>query len=240
MFPPVVFSLEVIPECSSTNTLLLEKRGPDFHGAALLALKQSAGSGRRGRSWWSVEGNLALSVGFRFSGNPSLAPLLPFAAGIALRAALSRYLPSDADLRLKWPNDLYLEDRKVAGMLSQARQQGEGVDLVLGIGVNLKAAPDLSEATFLGEFAEIIPGPEEFARAFLIILEQVLEDISDFPALKTRWENAARIQGAKLRILQEEKIVTAKGILPSGELLVIEDSGAERALASEEISLRFV
>lgn len=240
MFPPVDFRLEVIPECGSTNAELLERRGPGFHGTALLALKQHAGAGRRGRSWWSGEGNLAMSVGFHLKGHEKLAPLIPFTAGIALRGALSRWLPSGADLRLKWPNDLYLEDLKLAGMLSQARQQGDELDLVLGIGLNLAAAPpDNPEATCLADHAEEIPGPEEFARAFLEVWRDVFEDLTDFSSLKTRWENGARIHGARLRILGEEKLVTAKGILPGGELLVL-DGGKERVLASEEVSLRFV
>ena len=79
-FPAPDFRLRVVEECGSTNEALLEERAaPDFHGRALLALRQTAGVGRRGRGWWSGEGNLALSVALRLP-EPEHATLLPFLA----------------------------------------------------------------------------------------------------------------------------------------------------------------
>lgn len=240
MFPPVTFRLEIVAECASTNEELLERRGPEFHGAVLLALRQSAGRGRRGRSWWSSDGNLTLSAGFRLAASAAVAPLLPFTAGLALHETLGSYLPSGADLRLKWPNDVYLGGRKLGGMLSQARQQGDGLDLVLGIGVNLKTAPPPESARVpavsLAEFAPA-PTPERITRELLRVWERLLVGLRDFPSLKERWEAAALLPGSEFRVVGEEGTYRALGILPTGELEARDEAGGQRVFASEEVSL---
>lgn len=242
MFPPVSFRLRVIEECESTNEALLRDRGADFHGSVLMALRQTAGQGRRGRAWWSGPGNLALSAGFRWERGAALAPLLPFTAGLALHETISRWLDGAHDLRLKWPNDLYLHGAKLAGMLMQARQQGDAVDLAVGIGVNLRAAPppELAPvpATSLAEHADA-PEPEVFAHAFLDVWKEHLR-VPDFTTLKTRWEKAARLEGTRLGIVGEAEEVKAVALLSSGELLVETSAGGRRSLSSEEVSLRFV
>lgn len=229
------FHLDVLEACDSTNDLLMQKRDlPDFHGHAILAKRQLAGQGRRGRTWWSGEGNLALSVGFRLD-DPKLAALLPFAAGIAMAEILN-----DLPVRLKWPNDIYLNGQKFAGLLSQARQQGTSIDLVLGIGANLSSVPPESSvpAISLAEFGKKI-GPVDFANDFLMQFELVLARLKDFSALNESWEKYAKIQGAKIQIVGEEMEYEGVGIVETGELQVIRD-GKMRLLSSEEISVRFL
>jgi BirA family transcriptional regulator, biotin operon repressor / biotin---[acetyl-CoA-carboxylase] ligase len=224
MFPRGVrFRLEVVDECPSTNDALLERRGsPDFHGSALLARRQTSGHGRRGRSWSTLEGNLALSFGLAVP--ESVLPWLPFACGLALFDTLAPLLPGAADLRLKWPNDLYLDGMKVAGMLSQGRQvPGRGAEVVVGIGVNLARAAYVEP-----------PAPEAYARAILAMLGNVFEEYRDFPGLRADWEAAARLGEGPLWIVGEAEPVRALELLPTGELLL--DGG--RRLASEEVSLR--
>lgn len=242
MFPPVSFRLRVIEECDSTNEELLRQRGPEFHGSAILALTQTAGQGRRGRSWWFGAGNLALSAAFRWESGGELAPLLPFVAGVAVHETLSRWVLGSHDLRLKWPNDVYLNGAKLAGMLVQARQKGNSVDLVLGLGVNLREAPppELASvpATSLAAVTDEVPEPELFAHAFLDQWEKELR-VAHFELLKEKWEKAARLQGTRLRVTGENESVTAVALLPSGELEVVTGSGARRTLASEDVSLRF-
>jgi BirA family transcriptional regulator, biotin operon repressor / biotin---[acetyl-CoA-carboxylase] ligase len=241
LFPPVRFQLEVLDECGSTNELLLGRRGQaGFHGAALMARRQTAGYGRRGRSWFSAEGNLALSLGFEMPADADAVILLPFVAGLAAFAACGAWLPQKADLRLKWPNDIYLDGRKLSGLLSQARQGPQGTEVVLGIGLNLKQVPqDLAETTIaLASYGEP-PQPEAFAELFLRELERIFSEARDFAWLKPRWEAAARLREGRLHILGEPGSVEPLALLPSGELLVRTEVGAERRLSSEEVSLRF-
>lgn len=232
-----MFRLEIIEECGSTNDELLSRRGePGFAGLALLARRQTAGHGRRGREWWTGDGNLALSVGFRFRAGEEVA-LLPFRAGIALAEALGEFLPATSEIRLKWPNDVYVNGKKISGLLSQVRQSGESVDLVLGIGVNLQSAPPDMDACAVSDFA-LAPRPEEFAPILLGRLKDQLAH-ADFSHLKAEWEKHARITGAKLTILGEEGEYEGVGLLPTGELEVKDSAGNPRRLSSETVSLRF-
>lgn len=230
-----MFRLEILSECGSTNDELFARRSePGFAGLALLALKQTSGHGRRGRQWWSGEGNLALSVGFRLRAGEEAA-LISFRAGIALAEALSRFLPPSADIRLKWPNDVYVDGKKISGLLSQARQAGADVDLVLGIGVNLKAAPPGMDACAVSDWMPP-PSPEEFARVLLSRLESVP---GDFSSLGPAWERYARVKGASLTVVGEEGELKGVGLLSTGELEVRDGSGNLRRLSSEAVSLRF-
>jgi BirA family biotin operon repressor/biotin-[acetyl-CoA-carboxylase] ligase len=237
LFPHVNFSLAIVEECESTQTLLLARRGePNFHGAAVLALRQTAGYGRRGRNWDSVSGNLSLSFGLEIAENESLS-LLPFACGIALFETASGFLPPNARLRLKWPNDLYLEGKKLAGLIAQGRQvSGRGSEVVVGVGVNLSTAPDGIEppAIALAALGET-PSPADFAVEFLTNLEGAFHRASEFATLKEEWERGARPGEGDLFVVGEWAPVRGKELLPTGELLL--EGG--RRLASEEVSLRF-
>lgn len=243
MFPQTKFSLEIMAECESTNEELWKKRDQDFHGKAILALMQNAGVGRRGRSWWFGSGNLALSIGFRLLGNENLVPLFPFVAGIALAETVSASITDSNHIRLKWPNDLYLEGKKLAGILVQAKQQGSNTDVVLGLGVNLSSPPpeELASvpATSLSYYGETI-APEIFAKQFLKNLEKEIQRNRSFQDLERAWSSWAKIFTTKLQVAGEEEILQADKLLPTGELQVKTKSGVVRRLSSEEVSLRLL
>lgn len=238
LFPQVKFRLNIIDSCESTNELLWMERGSEsFHGLAIAAKKQTAGQGRRGRSWWFREGNLAVSVGIRFV-DPAHIALFPFTAGIAMGRLLS-FLPS---LQLKWPNDIYLDGKKFAGILSQARQQGSSADIVLGLGANLIASPPEElcsvPSVALSSFCSP-PVMADFAISFLREWERVLHDMQSFSSIEKEWERYARVKGAEFEVLGEEGSVRGLGLLPTGELSVLSPEGVKRVLSSEEISLRY-
>lgn len=231
------FHLEVIEECASTNELLLERRDdPSFSGLAIMAKRQTAGFGRRGRSWWTGEGNLALSLGFRLGQESAAVTLLPFVGGLSLLDALRPYLSPEADLRLKWPNDVYLEGKKLSGLIAQARQSESGADVVLGIGLNLRQAPPELDAISLSELTEA-PSPEEFARSFLLHFHSRLEALREFSIFRKEWESAAKLSSSRLTILGEEGEFVGVELLPTGELKVKAESGEVRVLSSETVSL---
>lgn len=227
------FRLEVLATCGSTNEELMSRRGsPDFSGTALLALRQTAGVGRRGKDWWSGEGNLALSVALRLGDARALAGL-PFAAGLALHDALSFYLPASADIRLKWPNDVYVDGKKISGLISQARQSGEGADVVLGLGVNLQSAPPGLGAACVADYGSA-PAPTVFAGLLLTALEARLAE-KDFV---TAWEERARLPEVELTVVGEAGVYRGRRLLPTGELEVEDEAGALRVLSSEAVSIR--
>lgn len=118
------------------------------HGTAVLARRQLAGRGRDGRAFASPGGGMYLSVVLRPRAPPSAWGLLPIAAGLGVLDALARW---GFDARLKWPNDVLLDGRKVGGILVESRW-GEAPFAVVGVGLNLAATPaDLPLATCLAE-----------------------------------------------------------------------------------------
>ncbi|MGZ3693037.1 MAG: biotin--[acetyl-CoA-carboxylase] ligase [Bdellovibrionota bacterium] len=238
IFKSQIFDLEVLPECGSTNEVLLTRRElAKFPSMALLALRQTAGQGRRGREWQSGTGNLALSVAFRAE-SAKEAPLYGFLIGLAAYRTVVPLLPDGLDLRLKWPNDIYLEGKKLAGILAQAKQQGVGCDLAVGIGLNLANAPLGVGAIALSKFAPA-PSPESFALSLLGELTELLTELKDFGGLQRAWEGAAKLRGTELTIQGEGGSWRAQELLPTGELLVAGTNGETRKLASEEVSVRF-
>jgi BirA family biotin operon repressor/biotin-[acetyl-CoA-carboxylase] ligase len=128
---------------TSTNDLALAAaRNGAPHGATFVADFQSAGRGRRGRTWLASAGqSLLVSIVLR----PSLAAdslgLLPLATGLAVRAALSDLLPATLaeHATVKWPNDVLVGNRKIAGVLTESRHDAVSPSVVVGVGVNVSA-----------------------------------------------------------------------------------------------------
>lgn len=112
----------------------------------IVAEEQTAGRGRLGRQWQSLTGNLFTSALFSFHGQLRDAPLVCFAAGLAVAAAIDELAPeAGRDVALKWPNDLVVGDQKLGGILIEAT--GLKSLLVAGFGLNLAKAPELADRT---------------------------------------------------------------------------------------------
>jgi BirA family biotin operon repressor/biotin-[acetyl-CoA-carboxylase] ligase len=127
----------------STNAEAARLHAAGAGACWIIAGVQTAGRGRRGRAWVSPPGNLHASHLLPWRGPAGQAALFSFAAALALREALAGCGVPPAALAFKWPNDLLLHDGKVAGILIETSGPGGAVDhLVIGIGVNLVAAPD--------------------------------------------------------------------------------------------------
>ena len=137
----------------------------------IMARRQTAGRGRRGRSWAAGHGNLAATLVFRPYCTPAEGVRRSFLAANALFEALAIYVERSC-LSLKWPNDVLLNDGKVAGILLESSGSGPFLDwLSIGIGVNLKTVPEgINDAAFgpvslLGE-----GGDDVSADTFLSVL----------------------------------------------------------------------
>lgn len=112
--------------------------GPEW----VMAHRQTAGRGRRGRVWVSPEGNLAATLVLRPGGGPQQAALRSFVASLALYDACHAVTGRTDGLALKWPNDVLLNGGKLAGILLESIGGADGIAyLAIGIGVNLVAAP---------------------------------------------------------------------------------------------------
>ena len=138
--------LTLLDETGSTNddALALGRSGA-AHGTAVAARRQTAGRGRRGHVWASPAGNLYLSVVLRPRVTPSRLPGIAAACGLGVADILNK-------VQLKWPNDLLVQDRKLAGILVEASRDGAGEPFaVCGVGVNVGSAPRDLRATCLAE-----------------------------------------------------------------------------------------
>ncbi len=130
-------------ELGSTSDFCVAKaKAGEAEGLAVMARRQTAGRGSRGREWQAPEGNLNLSVLLRPGVPAADSGMFPLLAGVAVYEALKTFLPAEVVLRLKWPNDVLVGQAKIAGILIDASPVDGQLDwLVIGIGINLLAAP---------------------------------------------------------------------------------------------------
>jgi BirA family biotin operon repressor/biotin-[acetyl-CoA-carboxylase] ligase len=133
----------ILPEIDSTNAEAA-RIAPDLSGPTwVLALCQTKGRGRRGRHWRDPEGNFAATYVSRPDGPPEQVALRSFVAALALHEALITLTGRPECFALKWPNDVLLNGGKLAGILLESVGHGATVGhLAVGIGVNLRQAPD--------------------------------------------------------------------------------------------------
>jgi BirA family biotin operon repressor/biotin-[acetyl-CoA-carboxylase] ligase len=126
----------------------------------VLARRQTAGRGRRGRDWRDPPGNFAATLILRPSGDAAAAALYSFVAALALFEALAQVAGPQVRLAIKWPNDVLLNGGKLAGILLESQGEARGVaHLLIGVGVNLAAAPDAG-ALEPGAVAPVALAPE--------------------------------------------------------------------------------
>jgi BirA family biotin operon repressor/biotin-[acetyl-CoA-carboxylase] ligase len=200
--------------------------------------RQTAGYGRRGRAWESLAGNLAATLLLPLQGRlPEEAPAAyAFAAALAVRDACAEAGASLRDLSLKWPNDVLYRGGKLAGLLLELVAEGDRRALLLGIGVNLAAAPEVEayETAALGERA---PAPD----AFLALLDaRLLARLGQwrtdgFGALRDAFEVAATGLHGEVTVRLPDGTVTglAQCLGEDGALIVVTEAGPRRFAAGD-------
>ena len=138
--------------------------------SVVIADAQTAGRGRQGRAWQSEPGNLHLSVLLRPRGGVARGGRLPLLAGLAVAEAVAGL---GLDARVKWPNDVWVAGRKVAGVLVEASSSGGTVEsAVVGIGVNVRSVPDALDAATRAAsacLADFGPAPEPLEVAAAVL-----------------------------------------------------------------------
>jgi BirA family biotin operon repressor/biotin-[acetyl-CoA-carboxylase] ligase len=226
-------------ELDSTQRLARElARGGADEGTTVIAERQTAGRGRLGRHWHSPPGlNLYCSVVLRPALGPAAVPRLALIAGLAVVDAV-REVAGLAGA-LKWPNDVLLDGRKVAGILTEMEAEVERVHFVIaGIGVNVNAAdfpPDLAgKATSLRLAGGQPVDRAAFAAGLLAALEGRYRRFlaAGFAAMRSEWEACSALTGKEVRVTAPEGEV-------AGRVLGVDDDGALR-LAGPRGELRVV
>jgi BirA family biotin operon repressor/biotin-[acetyl-CoA-carboxylase] ligase len=134
--------LSLLEQTPSSNALLLQMPAEERHAHAVLADHQTAGKGRRGRSWQSPPGsNIYLSLGWNFDSVPADLSCLPLAMGVAVVRGLER--KGVPELGLKWPNDIQAGGKKLGGILVESKPRAHGgVSVVAGVGINVRMSAE--------------------------------------------------------------------------------------------------
>jgi BirA family biotin operon repressor/biotin-[acetyl-CoA-carboxylase] ligase len=244
--PPEVAELGVafrhVAELGSTNDAALDAVAEGAHRIWIVADRQLHGRGRQGRHWHSAPGNLYATLGMRFEGCLSEAPRLGFVAGVALARALRSLAPPEQAGRilLKWPNDVLVDGRKLAGILLEARKLAEGAHaLALGFGVNLgNSPPDVGVPVIaLNEWAGEVPRERAFAALAQGLARELarLEAPGGFSAIRAGWLEMALPIGTpiRLRLASGERSGRFAGLDPEGALLIDTEGERSRIVAGE-------
>lgn len=237
--------LAVIPVIDSTNQYLLDRMDTLQSGDACVAEYQQAGRGRRGRQWFSPFGaNLYLSMYWRLEQGPVAAMGLSLVIGIVTAEVLQALGASD--VRVKWPNDLYLKDRKLAGILVELTgKTGDAAQIVMGTGINLSmVSPDtsvvnqgwinLQEAGVKVDRNELAATLVNEMRVSLQLFER--EGLAPFI---DRWSELDNFINRPVKLLIGEREIAgiARGIDQQGGL-ILEQDGVRKSWVGGEISLR--
>ncbi|WP_291991472.1 biotin--[acetyl-CoA-carboxylase] ligase [Candidatus Accumulibacter sp. ACC007] len=241
------FTVTALAECVSTSTVLLERAAQGApSGSVLVADRQTAGRGRRGRSWLSTpEASLTFSLLWCFEGSVARLAGLSLAVGLAVARGLAN--SGVGGVGLKWPNDILLEGGKVGGILVDLDTAATSTRAVIGIGLNLQLPPDGNEAFLqrpaaLAQVMAPVPDRQQLLAQLLTDLAGIMDRFEDggFAVLRNDWQAYHVWQGRQVRLL-DGVLVDRQGLCmgadSDGALLLQTEAGIERCL-SGDVSLR--
>lgn len=238
--------LELIPVIDSTNQYLLERVNESEKGRVCVAEYQASGRGRRGRQWVSPFGsNLYLSMYWRLDAGMAAAMGLSLVIGIAAVEALEEMgIPG---VKLKWPNDLYYQDKKLAGILVEmSGQAGGAANLVIGMGLNIgmpDKQPDIDQPwTTLNQVcADHRLDRTQLALTLIEHWKTILADyeMMGLAGFVDRWNRLDNFIGRPVKLLMGAREVKGivQGIDQQGGVVLETDNGLETYIGGE-ISLR--
>ena len=228
------FTVEVLPEIDSTSTELMRRiRAGRGEPTLLVAERQSAARGRMGKAWYSERGaSLSFSLAL---------PLAPADwAGLSLAVGVTVARCLHPDLRLKWPNDLWLADRKLGGILIETTALEGQRFVVIGIGLNIlpRSAEGLSTApAALSELRPDCDAPQALRDIAAPLVAAVKRfEQHGFAPFRQAFDDLDLLRHRPLR-LSDGTTGIGQGVADDGALLVQTDSGLQR-VTSAEVSVR--
>lgn len=230
----------------STNTFARSLKENDApHGTLIVADEQTAGKGRQERQWRSQKGkNLLFSLVLKPAFPQEKIRLLPFAAALASADAIE--METGCAVECKWPNDLLVARKKVAGMLIETSVQEEVVkNAILGIGINVNQtvfADDIKEkATSLRLHSSKDVDRVHLLCGVLEELENRYEQLQQFPPqlLLDEWKQRATMFGTTITLVEHSSLLkaTAIDVAPNGALVIEELNGARREVFAGDVTI---
>jgi BirA family transcriptional regulator, biotin operon repressor / biotin---[acetyl-CoA-carboxylase] ligase len=231
---------------STQNFALKLASRPHENGSLVIAEKQTHGRGRLNRKWLSPKGGIWISVLLKPNFEITQASLVPMMTSLALAIAIEKILKLKP--KLKWPNDVTLNNKKVAGILVDAAAESNKIDyLVIGVGINFKIEPKL--------FAKVIKNSDNFygittlvgknenanpialLQVFLLELEQLYNKLmaNSLDEIKSQWEKRSSTLGRNVTVSTPGGQVTGKavGIDNDGALLISHRGKLQRLLVGD-------
>ena len=232
--------IQTVPSTGSTNADLAARlTGHErvAEGDWLIADRQSAGKGRQGRAWFDGAGNFMGSTVVRSAPNDPAPGTLALVAGLAVLEAAAPFVPPPHSPQLKWPNDVLIGAAKLCGILLERVNDA----VVIGIGVNLAAAPQVEgrETIALAQFGPA-PDRDTFAAALARQFDLELDRWRSFglePLLR-RWQAAAHPLGTPLLLGEPDETPlpgTFAGLAADGALQLRLADGTTRTVHAGEI-----
>lgn len=220
----------------STNAEAIRlARAGAAHGTAVTAAEQTGGRGRMGRSWQSPPGNLYVSFVLRPAVAAPAAAQIGFVAALAVADAVDASLPGHAVL--KWPNDVLVDGAKISGILAERGDEASPW-LVLGIGLNIAAAPDglAYTATCLHAQGAVVTVDAALAALTTALRTRVDQwTTHGFAPVRTGWLARAHPPGTRLRVSLGDGALDCSfdGLADDGALLVRTPDGQRRLVAGD-------
>lgn len=224
------------------TTMTLARREADEGaptGALVLAEEQTAGRGRRGRSFYSPAGeNLYFTIVLR--PDPSEYAGIPLAVPLAVAAACG---DEGVDARIKWPNDIWVGERKLCGMLIDAEQGVSGATVLPGIGINVNGDPTTNPelrdiATSLRrELGHAVSREALLARICNGLEARLALDLSE---LQAEYEARSMVLGRRIEVMAQDGNYDAQAVRigPAGQLVVRRDDGRELEVLAADVTVR--
>jgi BirA family biotin operon repressor/biotin-[acetyl-CoA-carboxylase] ligase len=244
----------VLSQTDSTNSVIQGMSGDLQHAHAVVAEHQTSGRGRRQKTWHSpAGGNIYLSLGWRLGNTVGPLSTLPLVVAVAVCRTLDR-----AGLQghgIKWPNDILINGKKLAGILVEMQSSGQGQALaVIGVGLNVRmprsGRGDTLEGvigqpwTDLSSELEVSNGLTSRNQLTALLLEELLTaldgfEANGFTAFRNDWEKRDVLYGRKIKLEHNGSMTKgeARGVDSSGGLLLNTGSTDTRVFHSGEVSV---
>jgi BirA family biotin operon repressor/biotin-[acetyl-CoA-carboxylase] ligase len=235
---------------STQNQALKMADDISHDGSVIVASKQTGGRGRAGRKWISPKGGIWISIILQPKFDISITTLFPIASALALSIAIEKTFSIKPEL--KWPNDLTIKGKKVAGMLVDVSLESNRIEnLVLGVGINfdvnvkqieksLKGTPNFyGVATLNGQKKKV--KPIQLVQTFLVELEKIYKSLN---AKKTKriifeWTSRSSTIGKNVELNTADTKIKGKAIRidEDGALVVLENNKEHRIIAGDIIHM---
>jgi BirA family transcriptional regulator, biotin operon repressor / biotin---[acetyl-CoA-carboxylase] ligase len=230
--------------------ILLAEKNPNSDGTVIIAEHQKSGRGRKNRKWLSPKGGIWLSVVLRPSMPASNITLLPFAAALAVCDAIKKTTQLDAKLR--WPNDITISGKKVAGILIDSSVEAERINYaVIGIGVNANVDSSMI-SLHLEKSIKVTSLSNElgYETSILGLTKEILERLEYYyielehsvhHTIIDKWKKNSDILGQKVALIQSNRTIQgiAADVKDDGSLLVKADNYEDINVVASDIYVRY-